>query len=231
MARLSEPARLRSASDGPAPRRRPNPGVRPSFAPVRLRAARGGARAGTASDRPADAPGGPAHPAPTEPKTRRRPNPSLPTERTRASPPSGPEPPRRPNPSVRLSFASVRLRAARGPTHAAARRRADPRSIAPSEPGRPPFVRYGATLCGSEPGMPGFGPPATGLTKNTLDYRESGPPRSPNPRRGEGPRPRPGRIGAGSPGRGRAGPDGFRNREIHPSSCPGRRQGIPDGRL
>ncbi len=63
----------------PGPRRRANPSVRPSFAPVRLRASRGrGIGPRTARDRPVAAPSGP------EPRRRGNPRPVAPS-RTRAS--------------------------------------------------------------------------------------------------------------------------------------------------
>ena len=154
-------------------------------------------------------PAGACIPVEVGPGLSEEPNPH--SDRTRASPPIGPETRRRANPGIRLSFTPVRLRAAQGPIRAGARRRADPgrraertRDPAPSEPERTPFVRRGAAPCGTGPGMPDTGPPATGLSKTILHYRDSGPARSPNPRRGTEPPPAP--VGSGPGGRASNGP-------------------------
>ncbi len=110
--------------------------------------------------------------APREANPRRRTNPILGAERTRASPPSGPEPRRRANPSVQVSSASVRLRAARGPIRASARRRADPRSRRRANPGV--RVSSGAVRPRADRG----GGQRSDLSKSILHHREFGPPSS-----------------------------------------------------
>ena len=131
----------------------------------------------------------------------RRADPSRRADRTRDPAPTGPGTRRRANPGVRLWFATVRLHLARRLISAAG----GPALSGPGAPReltrrssafRPP--RCGSVRDGA--GMPDTGPPATVLSKSTLNYRDSGPARSPNPRRGAGPTPRPGRIGAGRPG-------------------------------
>ena len=157
----------------------------------------------------------------------RRADPGPGADRTRASPLVGPEPLRRANPGVRLSFASVRLRAGRGPirarypdarerTRTASRPPRSNLSARPSEPERPAPVRRGSTSCGTGPGVPGAGPPANDLSKSTLNYRESGPARSPDLlRRGAAAWPRSNRCREAGPG---TGPRPSRNRGLPQSN-------------
>ena len=151
-------------------------------------------------------------------------------DRTRSPAPNEANPRRRANPSVRLSFAIVRPRAesGRGAGPRAARdrsveapsrrisrderanlRRAEQARTQSSAPTGPetrrranPSVRhwFAAVRLRTGRGMPGAGPPATGLSKTILHYRNSGPVRSPNPSGGARPPRHPGRPGAGRPG-------------------------------
>jgi hypothetical protein len=88
-------------------------------------------------------------------------NPIFCAERTQSPAPNEPNPPPRTNPIPRAE--RTRASASRAPRGGSA--------------------RHGAAV-------PDLEPSATGLSKSTLYYRESGPARSPNPRRGAKPPPR-----------------------------------------
>jgi hypothetical protein len=164
----------------------------------------------------------------------RRPNPRPGAERTRASAfrsasfasvrPGRLAQPRRlapaaPSPRAGRTRRAPRANPRRAPSEPKLLRRTNP-IPAPNEPERPRRANprrgaertrasaVGAAVCGTGPGMPDLEPPTIDLSKSTLHHRNSGPARSPNPRRGARPahHPRgPSRgwaRGAGRPGAG-----------------------------
>ncbi len=152
----------------------------------------------------------------------RRANPSLPSERRR-----------RANPSVRLWFAPVRLGAARGrdagprdrprpARRCAERTRRPPTGPEPPRRANPGVGAERTRACKSRSprrssvrdgaGVPDLGPRATVLSKTTPYYRESGPARSPDRRRGaDSPPRRSDRGREAGPG---TGPRPFRSRGL-----------------
>ena len=150
---------------------------------------------------------GPSRP-PSEPETRARTQTPAPRARAgdprRRAPGSEPERPPFGRRGVALRGLGPGRRASDRPARRGTERtRAPGRSDLSPGAERTRACAFGSPRCGpvrDGAGMTDTGPPASILSKTILDYRDSGPARSPNPRRGAGPPDRPGRPWAGRPG-------------------------------